>query len=146
MPGKPEPNILLLGRTGRENLMHVLRGIRSAELQQALLLLPLESVLQMLQHCKVWLEQGVHVELACRCCFFLLRVHHHQIAAGHHSLVQRLQQLGAAARKRLREEKELMGLNMAAMHYMRREMEEESSAAFFGTAMQSLTKRLKVKK
>jgi len=146
IPTKPEPNILLLGRTGRENLMHVLKSIRSAELQQALLLLPLDSTLQMLHHCKVWLEEGTHVELACRCCFFLLRVHHNQITAGHHSLVQRLQELGAAARKRLREEKELVGLNMAAMNYMRREMEEESSAAFFGTAMQSLTKRLKVKR
>ena len=31
---KPEPNILLLGRSGTENLLMVLKGIRAAELQQ----------------------------------------------------------------------------------------------------------------
>lgn len=100
----------------------------------------------MLNHCKEWLKENKEVELACRVMFFLLRVHHHQIASGHHSLVHQLKELGSAARKRLREEKELIGLNMAAMHYIRKEMEEESASAFFGTAMQSLTKRLKTQK
>lgn len=36
-------------------------------------------------------------------------------------------------------------MNIAAMNFLRREMEEETSAAFFGTAINDrLTKRLKV--
>jgi len=146
-PSKPEPNILLLGRTGSQNLLRVIKQIRSAELQQALLLLPLAAVLLMLEHAKVWLKQGLEIELACRCTFFLLRVHYKQIVAGHHSLVLQLQELGAVARRTLRQEKELVGLNIAAMHFLRREMEEDSSSAFFGTQIKErLTKRLKVQR
>jgi len=122
-PARPEANILLLGRTGPENLLRVLKGIRAAELQQALLLLPQDSVLQMLVHARTWLENGLEVELACRVVFFLLRVHHKQIVAGHHSLVKQLQELGNAARRTLRHKKELVGLNIAAMNFLRREME-----------------------
>jgi len=147
LPNKPEPNILLLGRSGSENLLHAIRKINSAELQQALLLLPLSSVMTTVKHIKEWLENNMDIELSCRCLFFLLRVHYHQIAAGHHSLVVQLQALASNARQRLRQQKELVGVNLAAMNFLRYQIEEESSAAFFGTQLQNrMAKRIKIKR
>ena len=81
-PSRPEPNVLLLGKSGPDYLLDVLSGTRAAMLEHSLFLLPFASALFLLRHIKTWLENGTQVELCCKALFFVLRLHHRQLMIG----------------------------------------------------------------
>ncbi len=57
-----------------------------------------------------------------RCLFYLLRVHHNQIIANR-GLVEELGRLRDIVQRKLREYKDLMGGNLAALGFLQRELE-----------------------
>ncbi len=57
-----------------------------------------------------------------RCLFYLLRVHHNQIVSNHR-LVEELSRLRDIVQRKLREYKDLIGGNLAALSYLQRELE-----------------------
>ena len=57
----PVPNPLLLGRAPSAHVLHVVARVRSAELEQALLLLPFTDALRLVGYLLAWLRQGGQV-------------------------------------------------------------------------------------
>lgn len=58
----PTPaNPLVLGLSPSEYVLRSLSNVRSADLEQALLLLPFNNALDLLGHLSFWLEKGIKV-------------------------------------------------------------------------------------
>lgn len=57
----PAPNPLLLGRPPEAHVLAALAGVRAAELEQALLLLPYTDALRLLSFLCHWLRRGLQV-------------------------------------------------------------------------------------
>ncbi|KAL6045453.1 beta transducin [Balamuthia mandrillaris] len=129
----PTANILLGGKSPSEYLLGVLKGIRSSELEEALLVLPFTTVLTFFKYLNEWMREGKDIDLCSRCLFFLLRIHQSQIVANK-SLLSVLQSLRANTRKRIQTQKDVMGFNRAAMRFLKQDMEQSVNATFFEDA------------
>ncbi|KXJ05484.1 WD repeat-containing protein 3, partial [Exaiptasia diaphana] len=62
-------------------VLHVLKRIRSSELEEALVVLPFDYVCDFLRLVDNWIKANWEIELVCRCLFFLMRIHHNQITS-----------------------------------------------------------------
>lgn len=57
----PPPNPLLLGMSPSAYVLRSVGGVRNAELEQALLLLPFTDALRLLGYLLTWLQKGTQV-------------------------------------------------------------------------------------
>ena len=73
------PNPLLLGMDPTSYVLWVLKTIKHAELEQSLLVLPIEHVSRMLYYLVVLLRRGQGVEICARVAVFLVKTHQHQV-------------------------------------------------------------------
>ncbi|KAL4429403.1 hypothetical protein ABPG77_005177 [Micractinium sp. CCAP 211/92] len=119
----PAANPLLLGQSPSAYVLRVVARVRSAELEQALLLLPFTDALRLMRYLVSWLRQGGQVELLCRVATLLLRLHMQQLMGtpAARPLLLDLQQLLHA---RVQELKDVMGFNLAAMNHLQRGLRE----------------------
>jgi hypothetical protein len=62
-------------------MLQIIKSIRSAELEETLLVLPFADILQILTHLDTWIKRGKEIELCTRCLFFLLQMHQVQLSA-----------------------------------------------------------------
>ncbi|EEB89901.1 hypothetical protein MPER_11954 [Moniliophthora perniciosa FA553] len=128
-------------------VLRVVEKIASTALQDALLVLPFGKVVSLMQYLNIWTQkvgnrlfegrrseadvgQNWNIPLVSRIVFFLLKTHHHQIVANRimrTSLIPLRKHLRAA----LQREKEMMGYNLAALHYLRQRNDHERTAQFF---------------
>jgi U3 small nucleolar RNA-associated protein 12 len=85
--GKPKlPNPLLLGLEPAQYVLWVLRSVKSAELEQSLLVLPLSHLERLIYYLIVLLRSGIGVELCSRVSVFMIKTHQNQVR---HSLAAR---------------------------------------------------------
>ena len=129
------PNMLLLGLDEGAYLLRALSSVRATELEQALLLVPFDAARTLLTRLLPLMPSAPPVELMTRCILFLLRVHQKQIVASA-SLLQLLHKLDAALRARLAAEQSVVGYNLAAMRFMRHQLEQKDETRFFATALE----------
>jgi U3 small nucleolar RNA-associated protein 12 len=69
------------GKQPHEHVLNILVAIRSAELETALLVLPLAAVLHLLDFLAYWLPRNVQPTLCCRVLFFLVRTFQPQLSS-----------------------------------------------------------------
>ena len=113
-------NPRLLGLGPSAYVLRALGGVRTADLEHALLLLPFASALQLLAYLPEWLQRGeTRSELACTVAVFLLRLHQAQLA-GTPGARATLLRLRGTLRPRLQGLKETMGSNLAAVEILQR--------------------------
>lgn len=117
-PNARKPNPLLLGRSPNEHVLQAVGNVKPSELEQAMLVLPFASVLELLQHCTKWLQQRLDVELSCRVATHLLRLHQPQLSASA-SAKPVLLQLHEHLRPALKQLRDTVGTNIAAMRAMK---------------------------
>jgi U3 small nucleolar RNA-associated protein 12 len=125
---RPPINPLMLGLPPGSYVLRTVSGVRSSDLEQALLLLPFADALRLMRYVSDWLEQNAHVELCCRAAALLLRLHHAQLVAtpaARGVLVALQRRLRAAARGL----KDTLGFNVAALRHLRRAGEEAAGVA-----------------
>jgi hypothetical protein len=128
-PGAFPANPLLLGLAPPAFVLRAVSGVRSADLEHALLLLPFASALQLLDYLPGWLTGGgASGELACNVATLLLRLHQRQLA-GTHAARGVLLRLRAQLRPRLQALKDVMGFNLAATAQLKRVLAEQRGAA-----------------
>ena len=99
---------------------------RRSDLEQALLLLPFASALQLLACLAVWLESGVKVELSCQGTTMVLRLHQQQLAATPRCRATLLA-LRRHVRPALQGLKDIMGLNLAGCCALQCMLDERGS-------------------
>ncbi|KAJ3366149.1 hypothetical protein GGF32_006598 [Allomyces javanicus] len=133
LSGEPfTPNIILQAMNMPDPETYVLstiEKIRSADLEAALLVIPFSWIPLLLELANHWAEREWNLAVTCRVLFFLLKVHHHQITASR-ALRPSLVSLQAHVRKALERQRDVIGRNMAAFRYLKREKELLSTTTF----------------
>lgn len=84
--------------------------------------------------------QGKEIELAVKCGLLLLRVHHNQfVSTG--ALIESITTLRRHARLRLNFYKDITGLNLAALQFLSRNIEETETQHLFGDPEEAAAKK-----
>ncbi|XP_045497720.1 WD repeat-containing protein 3 [Colias croceus] len=131
-----QPPVLMAAyncNTAEDFLLETVRRIRSSDIEEALLLLPFNSACEIVKMLPTLLERGDHSELACRLAARLLRLHHAPLAATA-ALTKPLIQIQAKAHVRLSELRDMVGYNLHALQWLRREAEAREEEQLFASA------------
>ncbi|ORY49061.1 WD40 repeat-like protein [Rhizoclosmatium globosum] len=110
-------------------VLHVVEGIRSGDLEQALLMLPFAKVIELLKILLVWVEQGWNTHISSRVLHHILQSHQNEIVSSRvcRPVLLKLKALIPAA---LRKERDTIGFNLAGLKYMRRDWDANHSKEF----------------
>uniref|UniRef100_A0A3P8Q6V1 Small-subunit processome Utp12 domain-containing protein n=1 Tax=Astatotilapia calliptera TaxID=8154 RepID=A0A3P8Q6V1_ASTCA len=131
-PPQPNPILVAFGNV----------SVRETdELEVSLLVLPFPYVPELLKLFNSYIQQGLEVELVCRCLFFLLKIHFGQISSNQ-MLLSVIDELRTNTLSKVREIRDVMGFNSAALQFLQREIESKEDVMFFADA----TGRLEEKK
>ncbi|GAB6030553.1 Dip2/Utp12 protein [Chamberlinius hualienensis] len=126
-------------------ILHILKSVKSSELEEALLVLPFSYVMQLLQVLERLLDRGWNVELCCRCLFFLLRVYHNQITTSE-ALLHVVDKLKTNAMERVRQMRDCLGFNIAGLQCLQKELESKNELRLFLDATQKFNEKMKRKR
>ncbi|KAJ3072293.1 hypothetical protein HDU98_003849 [Podochytrium sp. JEL0797] len=132
---KPEPSNPYVVSAGLEEwlpeayVLHVVEGIRSGDLDQALMVLPFTRVIDLLKILLVWVEQGWNAHVSSRVLNHILQSHQSEIVSSRvcRPVLLQLKSLLPAA---LRKERDTIGFNLAGLKYMRRDYDANHSKDF----------------
>ncbi|KAM4558542.1 WD repeat-containing protein 3 [Odontesthes bonariensis] len=141
-PPKPNPILVAFGNVSSSRyVLDVIKKVRSSELEVSLLVLPFPYVPELLKLFNSYIQQGLEVELVCRCLFFLLKIHFGQITSNQ-MLLSVIDELRSNTFSKVSEIRDVMGFNSAALQFLQREIESKEEVTFFAEA----TGRLEEKK
>uniref|UniRef100_A0A3Q1H8L2 WD repeat-containing protein 3 n=1 Tax=Anabas testudineus TaxID=64144 RepID=A0A3Q1H8L2_ANATE len=141
-PPKPNPILVAFGNVSPSRyVLDVIKKVRSSELEVSLLVLPFPYVPELLRLFNSYIQQGLEVELVCRCLFFLLKIHFGQISSNQ-MLLSVIDELRTNTLSKVHEIRDVMGFNRAALQFLQREIESKEDVMFFAEA----TGRLEEKK
>ncbi|KAG1662756.1 hypothetical protein FOA52_006781 [Chlamydomonas sp. UWO 241] len=124
------PNPLMLGLGPGDYVARAVSGVKPADLESALLMLPFSDALRLLSYLPAWLfaSGGSQTELATRVAVLLLRLHHTQLvatAAARPVMVK----LRRSLRPSVQGLKDTAGFNLAALRHLQRQARERSGVA-----------------
>ncbi|XAR69159.1 hypothetical protein NMG60_11000645 [Bertholletia excelsa] len=124
-----QPNILMCGLSPSDYVLRALSEVHTNDLEQTLLALPFSDALKVLSYLKAWAAIPDKVELVCRIATLLLQLHHNQLvstAAARPILIL----LKDVLHSRVKECKDTIGFNLAAMDHLKQLMALRSDALF----------------
>ncbi|XP_041437105.1 WD repeat-containing protein 3-like [Xenopus laevis] len=130
---------MMPGRGGRTLFLTLC--LIDSELEESLLVLLFSLVPDALALFRDYIRQGGDVELTCRCLFFLLRIQFGQITSNQ-MLLGVNEDLKNCIISWVAEVRDMMGVNMAALQFLKREVGAKEEVQFFADA----TERLKGEK
>ena len=116
------PNPLLLGKRPTDYVYETLKGIKSSDLEQALILLPFNDAMKVLSYCESWLEDPLEAEFTSKIVMTLVRIHLDQIQMTHRvkPLLTKLRELVKPGLGRI---KSMIGTNSAAIEFLKSKAE-----------------------
>lgn len=112
--GKRGANPMLFGMDPQGYVLWILRTVKSVDLEQSLLVLPLNHVERLMHYLIVNLRQHKGVELCAKISVFLIKAHQGQIVANR-TMMTPLRELQTLVRKRTTETRDTVGFNLAAI-------------------------------
>ncbi|XP_040278727.1 WD repeat-containing protein 3 [Bufo bufo] len=134
LPRKIHPILQAYGNlSSSDYVLDVIKKVRSSELEESLLVLPFSYVPDLLTLFRDYMRQSSDVELICRCLFFLLRIHFGAITSNQ-ILLGVIEDLKSCTISRVTEVRDVMGVNMAALQLLKREIEAKEEVLFFADA------------
>ncbi|KAJ3108737.1 hypothetical protein HDU97_000135 [Phlyctochytrium planicorne] len=121
------------GLDGKEDVaelyvLNVVESIRSAELEQGLMVLAFERILKLLEIIAVWTKKEWNPTLTSRLLQSILNSHHAQLCTTR-SVRLILAEIRRDLRRTLKEQRERMGFNLAGLEYLRAQWEAEHVGA-----------------
>jgi U3 small nucleolar RNA-associated protein 12 len=125
----PQRNALYLafGNISAErHVLNVVQKIPAASLQDALLVLPFSKLGALFTFLEIWTSRQWETPLTCRVLFFMLKTHHRQIVSSK-MMRPMLDRIRTALRQVLAAQKDEMGFNLAALHFIGAQVREKSS-------------------
>lgn len=133
-PPDRDPIFLALGNISAEvYLFNVVQKIKSAALQDALLVLPFDKVTSMFTFLQIWAERRWNMPLTCRILFFMLKTYHRQIIASK-TMRSMLDGIRHHLREALQSQKNEMGFNLAALKFVSNKIKENGLKDFVDEA------------
>lgn len=119
-PLPPRSNPLLMKMDPPAYVLWVLKTVKLAELEAALLVLDVMKVERLVNYMSENLRRGAGVELVARVSIFLVKTHKGQFAAASSAMGAALADLRALLKRRLEGRREMVGFNLAAMKAAKR--------------------------
>eukprot|EP00501_MAST-03F_sp_TOSAG23-6_P000393 GSMAST32.ASY1.ANO1.405.1 assembled CDS len=116
-------NPLMLGMSPEVYVMRSLREVKSQDLEQALLVMPVFTVQNLFLYLAEFARLGLHPELTTRCICFLLTVHHNSIVANR-SMLNVLRDMNIYLKTSLQSHKDSIGFNIAGLKLLRRRLQD----------------------
>uniref|UniRef100_M8C6Y1 WD repeat-containing 3-like protein n=1 Tax=Aegilops tauschii TaxID=37682 RepID=M8C6Y1_AEGTA len=144
---KSKPNVIMQGHSPSEYVLNAVSSVRPNDLEQALLSLPFSDALKLMAYLKEWsliplkislsnlicthpdLFVTLQVELVCRVCLVLLQTHHNQLTTtpAARSILTELKYILYG---RVKDCKDTIGFNLAAMDHIKELLTMRSDAPF----------------
>ena len=134
--GAENPLDYMVGAVGR---------IKSAELEEVLLVLPLDVVQDLVGVLEGIMQAGKEVEVACRCLLFLLEIHHGPIISSG-VMEPILGKVNSAIRREVGSLRDLVGTNLAGIRHLADRLEEKKGVEMFTDSTTRQRERNKKKK
>ncbi|KAL3808500.1 hypothetical protein ACHAXA_008321 [Cyclostephanos tholiformis] len=123
---KRAPNPMLFGMDPPYYVLWILRSVKSVDLEQSLLVLPLNHVERLMHYLIVNLQRHKGVELCAKISVFLIKSHQKAIVANRTMLIP-LRELQTLVRKRTTEIRDTIGFNLAAIKMVTRLANEKKN-------------------
>ncbi|KAL7545346.1 hypothetical protein ACHAWF_008697 [Thalassiosira exigua] len=123
---KRAPNPLLFGMDPPSYVLWILRTVKSVDLEQSLLVLPLHHVERLMHYLILNLQRHKGVELCAKISVFLVKAHQAQIVANR-TIMTPLRELQSLVRKRTTEVRDTIGFNLAAIRMVNRIANEKKN-------------------
>ncbi|KAK1652914.1 hypothetical protein QYE76_070719 [Lolium multiflorum] len=126
---KSVPNVIMQGHSPSEYVLNAVSNVRPNDLEQALLSLPFSDALKLMAYLKEWSLIPLKVELVCRVCHVLLQTHHNQLTTtpAARSILTELKEILYG---RVKDCKDTIGFNLAAMDHIKELLAMRSDAPF----------------
>ncbi|KAL5981824.1 Dip2/Utp12 protein [Asimina triloba] len=124
-----QPNVMMLGLSPSDFVLRALSNVHTNDLEQTLLSLPFADALKLMSYLKDWIPNPDKVELVCRVAVVLLQTHHNQLIATPAARTV-LSLLKDILYKKVKECKDILGFNLAAMDHLKQLMSLRSDAPF----------------
>ncbi|KAF6167704.1 hypothetical protein GIB67_017199 [Kingdonia uniflora] len=126
--GDFQPNIIMLGLSPSDYVLRAFSNVRTNDLDQTLLSLPFSDALNLMNYLKDWASSPDKVEMVGRVVTILLQTHHNQLVAtpAARSILTNLEVVQA----RVKECKDTIGFNLAAMDHFKQLLSSKSDALF----------------
>ncbi|GMI01419.1 hypothetical protein TrLO_g4910 [Triparma laevis f. longispina] len=129
--GEPEisvrSNPLMMNMDPPKYILWVLKTIKVADLEQALLILPVIKVERLIHYMVALLRQNAGVELCGKVAIFLIKTHKSQILSNH-SMAGALKDLRNLLKLKLTKQRDALGYNLVAMKAVTRAAQERRNA------------------
>ncbi|XP_029433842.1 WD repeat-containing protein 3 isoform X2 [Rhinatrema bivittatum] len=114
-------------------VLEVFKKVKSSELEESLLVLPFSYIPDLLTLFNEYIQLAWEVELICRCLFFILRIHFGQITSNQ-LLLSVIESLKNTTVSKITQVRDVLGFNMAGLHFLKREIEAKEEVIFFADA------------
>lgn len=124
-----QPNVMMLGLSPSDYVLRALSNVTTNDLEQTLLSLPFSDALKLISYLKDWVSNPDKVELVCRIATILLQTHHNQLITTHAARPV-LIILKDILYDRVKQCKDTIGFNLAAMDHLKQLMSLKSEAPF----------------
>lgn len=134
--GATSPLDYMVGSIGR---------IKSTELEEVLLVLPLDVVQDLVEVLESILEAGKEVEVASRCLLFLLEIHHGPIISSG-TLEKTLSKMNSTLEREVSTLRDMVGFNLAGLRHLSSKLEEKKGVEMFMDSTTRQRERNKKKK
>ena len=105
-------------------MAEIVGRIKSSELEETLLVLPLDIVINLIKILNVLLEKNIKSETMSRIFFFLIEIHFGPLSASSSEVKKIIKDVRIKVAKRLDDLKDTVGLNLAAMHFVQNQRSE----------------------
>ncbi|XP_063812950.1 WD repeat-containing protein 3 [Pseudophryne corroboree] len=146
LPRKVHPILQACGNIpSADYVLDIIKKVKSSELEESLLVLPFSYVPDLLALFRDYIRSSQNVELICRCLFFLLRIHFGQITSNQ-MLLGVIEDLKNCTISRVTEVQDVMGVNMAALQFLKREIEAKEEVLFFADATERFEEKKRKRK
>lgn len=140
------PILLAYGNISPERyVLQILRKVKSADLEESLLVLPFSYIPDLLKLLNEFVSNGWEVELSCRCLLYLLKIHQGVISTSD-IFVSVLENLQKNTESEVKKLQDTIGFNMAALGHLKREMEAKNGISFFDDATDKFSQKTKKKR
>merc|ERR1711879_344174 len=116
--------------TALDYMVTIVTRIKSSQLEEVLLVLPLDMVQELVSVLESILSKGRVVEIATRCLLFLLEIHHGPIT-GSRPMEEILTRLNPIVKKEVTEMKDVIGTNLAGLRFLSDRIEERRGVEMF---------------
>ncbi|XP_043700893.1 WD repeat-containing protein 3 [Telopea speciosissima] len=124
-----QPNVMMRGLSPSDHVLHALSSVHTNDLEQTLLSIPFSDALKLMSYLKDWAYIPDKVELVSRVATVLLQTHHSQLVTTPASRPV-LTILKDILYTRIKECKDTLGFNLAAMDHLKQLMSLKSDVLF----------------